>query len=268
MKKIISIFALLILVMFTGCTKIDQTERGVILHGGSVAGTVDAGYTPYIPIYTEIVHMPVKVQLESMRIEAGSKDMQQVTVGVNVNYHIDPVKVAETYSKYGLDVVVTALQPKMRETITGVTPQYKPEEMLQKREEVRLRMENALRAKLDSAESHIIIDGFTIYLFQFTDKFNTAIEDKQVAEQNAEKEKNIKKMVEYQRDQKIISAQADSSIKVMNAKADSIAISIALKALSNPNAKTYISKLWIDAWNGELPKVAGNEKIMPIIDMK
>ena len=268
MKKLITLIAIMAFLALTGCTKVDQTERGVVLHGGSVAGTVEAGYTGYIPIYTEIVHMPVKVQLETMRIEAGSKDMQQVTVGVNVNYHIDPAKVAETYSKYGRDVVVTALQPKMRETITGVTPQYKPEEMLQKREEVRLRMESALRAKLDSADSHIILDGFTIYEFKFLDKFNQAIEDKQVAEQNAEKEKNVKQMVEYQRDQKVIAAQADSSIKVMNAQADSIAITKVLKALNNPNAKTYIAKQWIDAWNGELPKVGGIDKIMPIVDMK
>lgn len=139
---------------------------------------------------------------------------------------------------------------------------------MQKREEVRLRMENALRSKLDSADSHIILDGFTIYEFKFLDKFNQAIEDKQVAEQNAEKEKNVKRMVEYQRDQKVIAAQADSSIKVMNAQADSIAITKVLKALNNPNARTYIAKQWIDAWNGELPKVGGIDKIMPIVDMK
>ena len=265
MKKLILALSLL---AFIGCAKVDQTERGVILHGGSVAGTVQPGYAFYIPIYTDIAHMPVKVQLETMRLEAGSKDMQKVTVGVNVNFHLDPTKVADIYSKYGSDVVVTALQPKIRETITGVTPQYKPEEMLQKREEVRMRMENALRAKLDSADSHIIIDGFTIYEFTFLEKFNQAIEDKQVAEQNAEKEKNVKQMVEYQRDQKVIAAQADSAIKVMSAQADSIAITKIMKALSNTNAKTYIAKQWIDAWNGELPKVGGMEKIMPIIDMK
>lgn len=75
-------------------------------------------------------------------------------------------------------------------------------------------------------------------------------------------------MVEYQRDQKVIAAQADSSIKVMNAQADSIAITKVLKALNNPNARTYIAKQWIDAWNGELPKVGGMEKIMPIVDLK
>lgn len=268
MKKLVSILAMFILAMMTGCTKIDQTERGVVLHGGSVSGTVEPGYTGYIPIYTEIVHMPVKVQLESMRIGAGSKDMQDVTVGVNVNYHINTANVDAVYAKYGKDVVVTVLQPKMRETITGVTPQYIPEEMLQKREEVRLRMETALRAKLDSAESHIIIDGLTIYEFKFGDAFSRAIEEKQVAEQNALKEKNILESVRYANEQKVIAARADSTAKVIAAKADSVAIAVKLRALKQQNTKEYITLQWIDSWDGKLPNVLGNEKIMPIVDMK
>ena len=268
MTKLVTAICFICLVLFTGCTKIDQTERGVVLHGGSVSGTVDPGYSAYIPIYTEIVHMPVKVQLESMRIGAGSKDMQDVTVGVNVNYHINASTVDAVYAKYGKDVVVTALQPKMRETITGVTPQYTPEEMLQKREEVRLRMETALRAKLDSADAHITIDGLTIYEFKFGDAFSRAIEDKQVAEQNALKEKNVLERVRYENEQKVIAARADSTAKVIAAKADSVAIAVKLRALKQQNTKEYITLQWIDSWDGKLPNVLGNEKIMPIVDMK
>lgn len=267
MKKLITILAVFALVALTGCTKIDQTERGVVLHGGKYSGTVTPGYCVYVPLYTDIVHMPIKVRLETMRIEAGSKDMQKVIVGVNVNYHIQPDKVGDTYSKYGKDVVETALQTKMRETITGVTPQYDPEEMLQKREEIRLRMEQSLRAKLDSAQSYIVVDGFTIYEFTFSDAFSRAIEDKQVAAQNALKEKNVKEMVEYQRDQKKIAAEADSAITVMTARADSLAIAIKMKALANPHAAAYIKLQSINKWDGQVPQVS-SDKSMTIVDLK
>lgn len=268
MKKIIAFFAILLLVAFTGCAEIDQTERGVILNFGKVSETIEPGLNFYNLITEKVVRIPVKTQLETMRVGAGSRDMQEVTVGVNVNYHIDPTKVAEVYGQYGNDVVVTILQPKMRETITGVTPQYTPEEMLQKREEVRLRMENDLRGKLDSANSHIIIDGFTIYEFKFDAKFNTAILDKQVAEQNSLKEKNILKAVEYQNEQKKIAAKADSAAKVIAAKADSVVIATRLKALKQQNSKEYIMLQWIETWNGELPDVVANDKIMPVVDLK
>lgn len=268
MKKLITAFALLLVFAFTGCAEIDQTERGVVLNFGKVSETITPGLHFYNVITEKVVRMPVQTQLETMRVGAGSKDMQEVTVGVNVNYHIDPTKVADVYGQYGKEVVVTILQPKIRETVTGVTPQYAPEEMLQMREEIRLRMKNALRSKLDSANSHIVLDGFTIYEFKFDDKFNQAILDKQIAEQEAKREENVKKKVEYQRDQKVISAQADSTIRVMNAKADSLAIAIGMKALANPNAKSYINLKWIESWDGKLPNVVANDKVMPIVDMK
>lgn len=268
MKKIIAFLAILILFAFTGCSQIDQTERGVVLNFGKVSETMEPGLNFYNVITEKVVKIPVKTQLETMRVGAGSKDMQEVTVGVNVNYHIDPKKVDEVYGQFGTDAVVTILQPKMRETITGVTPQYAAEEMLQKREEVRRRMEQALRNKLDSAKSHIILDGFTIYEFKFDAQFNKSILDKQIAEQNSLKEKNILKAVEYQNEQKKIAAKADSAAKVIAAKADSVVIATRLKALKQQNSKEYITLQWIETWNGELPDVVANDKIMPIIDLK
>ena len=85
MKKLITAFALLLVFAFTGCAEIDQTERGVILNFGKVNETVEPGLTFYNVITEKVVRIPVKTQLESMRISAGSKDMQDVTVGVNVN---------------------------------------------------------------------------------------------------------------------------------------------------------------------------------------
>lgn len=268
MKKLITAFALLLIFAFTGCAEIDQTERGVVLNFGKVSETLEPGLNFYNVITEKVVRIPVKTQLESMRLGAGTKDMQDVTVGVNVNYHIDPTRVSDVYGQYGQDVIVTVLQPKMREVITGVTPQYTPEEMLQKREEVRLRMETALRGKLDSANSHIIIDGFTIHDFTFGGAFTKAIEEKQVAEQNALKEKNILKAVEYQNDQKKIAAKADSAAKVIAAKADSVVIATRLMALKQQNSKEYITLQWIETWDGKLPNVVANDKVMPIVDMK
>lgn len=268
MKKLITAFALLLVFAFTGCAEIDQTERGVVLNFGKVSETLEPGLNFYNVITENVVRIPVKTQLESMRLGAGTKDMQDVTVGVNVNYHIDPTRVSDVYSQYGQDVIVTVLQPKMREVITGVTPQYTPEEMLQKREEVRFRMETALRSKLDSANSHIVIDGFTIYEFTFGGAFTKAIEDKQVAEQNALKEKNVLKKVEYENQQKVVAARADSTAKIISAKADSVAIAVKLKALKQQNSKEYITLQWIETWDGKLPNVVANDKIMPIVDMK
>jgi regulator of protease activity HflC (stomatin/prohibitin superfamily) len=254
MKKIIA--ALTMAMFIVGCTTIDETERGVVLEFGKYSETFDPGLHFYNIVTKNIVYIPVKTQLETVEIESGSKDLQNVTVTTNVNYHVDPMNVGSLYTKYGTSYVQTGLQPKIKETITGITPQYVPEEMLQKREEIRARMEQALKEKLDSAKANIIIDGFTITNFQFSRAFNEAIEAKQVQEQEALKEKNILEKIKYQNEQ-----------KVAQAKADSAAIAVQMQALKQQSGKEYLTLKWIEKWNGQLPSVVGNDKMLPMVNL-
>ena len=89
-----------------------------------------------------------------------------------------------------------------------------------------------------------------------------------MAEQNALKEKNVLKKVEYENQQKVVAARADSTAKIISAKADSVAIAVKLKALKQQNSKEYITLQWIETWDGKLPHVVANDKVMPIVDMK
>ena len=246
MKKFIIMAATLALL---GCAQIDETERGVVLQFGKYSETFEPGLNFYNVITKEVIRIPVSTQLETVKIESGSKDLQTVYVGTNVNYHV--------YSKYGTRYVSTVLQPKIKETITGITPQYVPEEMLQKREEIRSRMESALKAKLDSAGAHIVIDGFTITEFQFSRAFNEAIEAKQVQEQEALKEKNIKIKMDYQNEQRVAKAKADSAV-----------IALQMEALKKQYGKEYLMLKWIEKWDGKLPQVNGNDKVIPMINMQ
>jgi regulator of protease activity HflC (stomatin/prohibitin superfamily) len=254
MKKILA--TLITAFLFVGCTTIDETERGVVLEFGKYSETFDPGLHFYNIITKNVVFIPVKTQLETVEIESGSKDLQNVTVTTNVNYHVDPLNVGQLYTKYGTSYVQTGLQPKIKETITGITPQYVPEEMLQKREEIRSRMEKALKEKLDSAKANIIIDGFTITSFQFSRAFNEAIEAKQVQEQEALKEKNILEKIKYQNEQ-----------RVAQAKADSAAIAVQMQALKQQSGKEYLTLKWIEKWNGQLPSVVGNDKMLPMVNL-
>lgn len=255
MKKIYTFFVMIAFAILTGCTTIDETERGVVLEFGKYSETFDPGLHFYNVFMKNIVTIPVKIQLEASSFEAGSKDLQQVIVSSNVNYHVDPLQVGKVYSKFGVNYVQTILQPKIKETITSITPQYIPEEMLQKREEINTRMEKALKTKLDSAEAHIIIDGFTVTGFKFTEAFNSAIEEKQVAEQKALKEKNVLKQIEYQNDQKVAKARADST-----------EMAIKMATLKSQSGKEYLMLKWIEKWNGELPKFTSDNKIIPMLN--
>ena len=257
MKKIYSIFIMLAFALLTGCTTVDETERAVVLEFGKYSETFGPGLHFYNVFMKSTVTIPVKTQLEASTFEAGSKDLQQVKVSTNVNYHVDPEAVGKVYSKFGVNYVQTILQPKIKETVTSITPQYVPEEMLQKREEINTRMEKALKAKLDSADAHIIIDGFTVTGFDFTAAFNKAIEEKQIAEQNALREKNILKQIEHQNEQKVAKARADST-----------EMAIKMATLKSQSGKEYLQLKWIEKWDGQLPRFVSDGKSIPMVNMQ
>lgn len=257
MKKIISFMIVMMTMMFAGCAQVNQTERGLLLEFGKVDEVIDPGLTIYNIFTKDVVMMSVATNLETIKINSGSKDMQDVNVTVAVNYRLDPTKIKEIYTQYGKNVVTVALQPQVKATITGVTPQYIPEEMLQKREEIRSRMEQTLRSKLDSANTHIIVESLTITSFDFSPAFKAAIEEKQVAEQNALREKNISKKKEYENQQAVDKARADSTV-----------IALQMSALQKQNGKDYLMMKYLEKWDGHLPQVQGGASTIVMPELK
>lgn len=255
MKKLLSI--LMLAMFFVGCSVIDETERGVVLSWGKYSETLGPGMHAINPVTDEVVKFPIRTELKTVSLDAGSNDLQTVTVTAQVNYHVDPMKVDVIYKTYGENYVDNILVPKINETITGVTPQYKAEDMLQKREEIRDRMRGTLRIKLDSAKAPIIIDGFAVTSFEFSKEFKASVEEKQVQEQKAQKEKYITQQMEEQNTQKVNAARADSQ-----------AIAIRMKALAQHGGSAYLTLQFIEKWNGQLPTVmSGDDKLMPMLDL-
>ena len=65
----------------------------------------------------------------------------------------------------------------------AVTSRYTAEELITKRSEVSIAMKEFLQEKLQ--DKYIIVDSFNVVDFEFSEAFNKAIEEKQIAEQNA-----------------------------------------------------------------------------------
>ena len=101
---------------------------------------------------------------------------------------------------------------------------------------------------------HIMVDDFSIISFDFADSYEEAVEQKQVAQQNALKAENDLKRIQIEAEQ-----------RVAQAKAEAEAIKIQTEALrENQN---LIKLEAVKKWNGVLPQyMLGNS--VPLIDLK
>ena len=115
----------------------------------------------------------------------------------------------------------------------------------------------ALDAKLNSYG--IYIEKFNIVNFDFSAEFNTAIEAKQVAEQNLLKTKTEQEqaitIAEAQAKQKVIAAEANANAILAEAEAQAEANRLLEASLSDK----VIAYEQITKWNGEMPKVVSGD---------
>jgi prohibitin 2 len=96
-------FAALILVLtLNPFVVIGAGERGVVMNFGAVQKEIlNEGLHIRMPIMQKVVIMNVQVQKGEGQGDAASKDLQQVTTNVAINYHLDPLKVAHVYQTIG-----------------------------------------------------------------------------------------------------------------------------------------------------------------------
>lgn len=103
------------------------------------------------------------------------------------------------------------------EVLKEVVSQFTAEELLQKREFVSARIAKALAAR--AANFHLDLDDVSITHLSYGREFARAIENKQVAQQDAERQTYIVQKAEQERRAAVIRAEGEAEAAAMISKA-------------------------------------------------
>lgn len=222
-------------------------QRGVLLTLGAVSDRVlDEGLSMKIPFVQDVVVINTRVlKFESDANNSSSRDLQTIESNIAVNYRVDERSVAQLYKNIGLGYEATIINPAVSEVVKSVTAMYTAEELITKRSEVSEKMKQQLQTKLDN--KYIQVDSFNIINFQFSEAFNKAIEEKQIAEQEALKAKYDLEKVEIEKEQAITRAQGEAE---------------ALRLRKQELNENIIMLEFINKWNGQMPTYYGGEGLI------
>jgi prohibitin 2 len=189
--------------------------------------------------------------------DAASKDLQQVTTKIALNFHIDPPKVVYVYRELRSDVESRIIDPSVHEAVKAVTARYTAEELISKRAVVRDEIVAVLRDRF--SRHGIVIDEFSIMNFNFSSSFNSAIEAKTTAEQLKLKAERDLQRIQVEAEQKIASARAEAeSLRLQKQE-----ITSELLKLREIEMQTKA----VEKWDGKLPStVAGGS--VPFLNLK
>jgi regulator of protease activity HflC (stomatin/prohibitin superfamily) len=173
------------------------------------------------PFMAQVTNMDTRVQPHPMKeIDAASREYQEVRITGMLNYHIDPAYASQLFQQVGPDFADKVIDPALNDFVKTVTPEYSVTEILNKRDEIRSRAMDALGSNL--ARYHIIVDDIYIANIAFSDEYQAAIEQKQVAAQQVQTEQQVLLQKQIQAQQQVAAArgQADSQVVIAKGVAD------------------------------------------------
>ena len=239
-------------VAYSSIKVVDTGYRGIKTHFGKVVGeALPEGFYVYNPITTEIHQMDTKVQKYTLKMATYTKDVQQADLMISVNTSLDPTKVHLLFQEVGMAYADKVIAPQISKAVKVTVGKWEADALVSNREKATDEISNSLKEAL--LPYHINTQSVVIENIDYSAQFERAIEEKQIATQDAIKARNRTKQVEEEANQKVLAAKAEAE-----------SMRIRSQALSqNQNLVAYEA---VQKWDGKLPVNMYGSAPIPFID--
>lgn len=229
--------------------QIEPGQVGVKLSWGVVDENIKGeGYYFVMPFRDQLIHLQTSNIRTDIAASAASKDLQEVNASIAVVWHMENDNILSIYRKYLATNTIrdTVVMPRASEVVKQFTAIYNAEEIITKRQELKDKIDSKLQEEFKSVG--LVLDSLSIINVDFSADFNKAIEQKQIAEQQA-------KQAEYTAKK----AEQDAQAAINYAKGQAESQRLQAQALDDK----ILYKLWIDKWNGVLPLYSSSSLPVP-----
>jgi regulator of protease activity HflC (stomatin/prohibitin superfamily) len=253
--KVTTLIVVLALLLFflSDVVKVDERQVAIITRMGRFTDSRTAGWSLKIPVIENVAAI-YRTDIQSISDTAASatKDQQSVNLKVNTQYRIDVTKMQEIFRQFKDQDTLnkTIVPPLIQEAVKASTTQFSAAELLEKRDMLKTKIEEALSKRFD--EYNLKVVAVNVENIDFSEQFDKAIEQKVIAEQEVEKKK-----------QELEKEKLQSQIELTKAQAEAEAVKVKGQAIKDNPGVLELEK--IKKWDGKLPQVQGSAQ--PIIDL-
>jgi len=288
---VVLVIAGILFILGSGLVYVESSERGVvktIRAGGVRTEPLGPGLHWIVPVVEQVVTYSISNQSYTMSsvalegqiqgddsIRARTKDGQEVILDASVIYQIDPAKVVQLHIVWQERYQDGIVRPEARGIIRDAVSQYGVEEVVSsKRTEMVDTISQLLGETL--ADNNLLLLDFVLRDIHFSDEYAAAVEQKQIAEQQAQQAKLVveqkkqeaeqaRQVAQGQADAAVISAQGAAESQIIQAEAQARANELIGQSLqANPEILQYqyILKLAPGVQTIFIP--SGNQFILPL----
>ena len=241
------VLALLLNTVSAGLVFIEPQERGVVISAidpkGYKENALQPGLRWVVPYAESVVYYTISKENYTMSIaptegqvqgddsvSARTSDGQEIFIDASVIFSIDPAKVIDVHiawqSRYSTELV----RPLARGVIRDAVSQFRVDQVYStNRAEMTQQMETEMTKALE--KNGLLLSDFVLRNITFSPEYAASVEQKQIAEQQAQQAafvvqqreqeaEQARKTAEGQADAAVIAAEGDAKAIVIQAQAD------------------------------------------------
>ncbi len=240
--------ALVILVGLNSFVIINPGQAGVLsILGKAQSGALLEGIHFKAPLISAVDVYDVTVQKFEVPAQSSTKDLQDLNARFAINFRLDPVQVVDVRRTQGTlaNIVTKIIAPQTQEAFKIAAARRTAEQSITQRSELKQDFDNALTSRLE--KYGILVLDTSVVDLNFSTEFAKAVEDKQIAEQQAQRAVYIAQQAEQE-------AQAE----VNRAKGKAEAQRLLAETLKAQGGELVLQKEAIQAWReggAQMPNV-------------
>lgn len=192
--------------------------------------TYKEGWHIMLPWFERPIIYDVQTHPTVIKSVTGSKDLQMVNVSLRVLYRPDQSQLQELYRTLGTDYDARVLPSIVNEVLKSVIAQYSAGQLLTQREQISFLIRKTLEQR--ASDFRIVVDDVSITELTFGKEFTHAIEEKQIAQQEAERAKYL-----------VLRAQQDKNSAIIRAEGEARAAELLGPALGKSQAYIQLKRI-------------------------
>lgn len=248
---VILLGALIASALSTSIVVIDAGEVGVVFN--AFTGTQEASLYPgmhvILPYINTVYRYSTRERVYTMTTNPAqgeadtlwSPTLEGLQVGVDssTRYAIDPRKAAYVHNNFRHTYEEVLIRPSIRSIVRHyISQNYVTDVYGPKRRQIQMEIEKDIRERFEG-EGFLLL-SFDVRNINFTDEYARAIEQKQVAQQEAERMQFVLQREQREAERKKIAAEGDKQAAITKAEGEAEALRLVSEALRrNPDLLTY-----------------------------
>lgn len=251
---------------------VEQGEAGVVMRFGKVVSVAPPGLNWKLPVMDRVQLMSTRIEKRVYdKVVSYSRDVQEGSIRLSVNYHVPFDKIDEVYSRYGVNYPERVIDPIVPDRLKKVFGQYQAQTVVSDRVKLGQQIEDAIKISMPDG---IVVDSVQFENIDFSANYTKAIEAAAQAEAEVRKSRYELEREKVESEKRVVQAQAQAQQIRERAQADADAIrlrgeaearAIAAKAKAFIDNPGYANLIAVERWNGTLPQTMLPGSALPFI---